>query len=176
MASWLRYQVLEPLSHDEHITDIYITAPPEKKPISLVHDEWGKCETGIYMTTPSLLGIGEILASKLGQSFDKSNPRLDAEIPELGMRLFMTRNPAIWTDSIAAMIRRRRSKPWTQPLFLAKGTLTPLASSVISHFLRTGASAFVAGDIGTAKTSMIETGTTRSRLQVYGPIHIDGKI
>ncbi len=157
MTNWLRYSVLEPLSHDEHITDIYFTAPPEKNPMTVVHDKWGKCETGFYLTTRSLISLGELLAARLDTNFDKVNPRLDAEIPELGMRLFMTRPPAIWTDSIAAMVRRRRSKPWTQPLFLQKQTLTPLASSLLSHYLRYGASGFVTGDIGTAKTSTIET-------------------
>ncbi len=157
IANWLRYSVLEPLSQDEHVTDIHFTAPTEKNPVTVVHDKWGKCETGFYITTRSLLSLGEILAARLDTNFDRVNPRLDAEIPKLGMRLFMTRSPALWTDSISAMVRRRRSKPWTQPLFLRRGTLTPLASSLMSHYLRYGASAFVTGDIGTAKTSTIET-------------------
>lgn len=157
MANWLTYRVLEPLAHDDHITDIYVPAPPETQPIRVVHERWGHCETGIYWTTPSLLGLGEILASKQGKMFDEPSPQLDAEIPELGMRLFMSRNPAIWPRSVTAAIRKRRSQPWTQPLFLERGTLTPLASSVISNLIRRGASCFIIGDIGTAKTSLLET-------------------
>lgn len=157
MANWLTYRTLEPLSHDEHITDIYITAPPELKPITIVHDKWGTCETGINLTTPTLVGLGEVLASRQNRSFDQTNPQLDAEIPELGLRLFMSRDPAIWPSSVMAAIRKRRGRPWTQPLFLDKGTLTPIASAVISNFIRLGGSAFVIGDIGTAKTSTIET-------------------
>ncbi|MBS3815675.1 MAG: type II/IV secretion system ATPase subunit, partial [Hadesarchaea archaeon] len=148
---------LEPLSRDENITDIYITAPPEKKPITITHEKWGTCETGINLTTPTLIGLGEILSSRQNRSFDQTEPQLDAEIPELGLRLFMSRDPAIWSSSVMAAIRKRRDRPWTQPLFLDKGSLTPLASSVISNFIRLGGSAFVIGDIGTAKTSMIET-------------------
>lgn len=157
MANWLTYRTLEPLSHDEHITDIYITAPPERKSITIVHDLWGTCETGINLTTPTLIGLGEVLASRQNRSFDQTNPQLDAEIPELGLRLFMSRDPAIWTPSVMTAIRKRRARPWTQLLFLEKGTLTPLASAVISNFIRLGGSAFVIGDIGTAKTSTIET-------------------
>lgn len=157
MASWLTYRVLEPLSYDDHITDIYIPAPPELQPIYVVHDRWETCETGIYWTTPALLGIGETLASRLGTAFDEVRPQLDVEIPELGMRLFLSRYPAMWPQSVSVSIRKRRRHAWTQPLFIDRGTLTPLASSLVSNIIRTGASAFVIGEKGSAKTSQIET-------------------
>jgi len=157
MASWLTYRVLEPLSYDDHITDIYIPAPPELQPIYIVHDRWETCETGIYWTTPALLGMGETLSSRLGTAFDEVRPQLDVEIPELGMRLFLSRYPAMWPQSVSVSIRKRRRHAWTQPLFIERGTLTPLASSLVSNIIRTGASAFVIGEKGSAKTSQIET-------------------
>lgn len=157
IARWFTYRVLEPLSHDDQITDIYVAAPPELQPITIEHERWGKCDTGIYWTTSALLGLGETLASHLGTSFDEVRPQLDAEIPELGMRLFLSRYPAIWSRSVEVAIRKRRSRPWTQPLFLERGTLTPLASSMLSNALRIGSSAFVIGEMGTAKTSQVET-------------------
>jgi len=157
MASWLTYRILEPLSHDDFITDVYISAPPELQPIFVEHERWGKLETGICWDTPSLLNLGEVLASRLGTSFDEVRPQLDAEIPELGMRLFLSRYPAIWERSVEVAVRKRRSNPWTQPLFIQRGTLTPLASSFLSSVLRLGSSAFVIGEMGTAKTSQVET-------------------
>lgn len=166
MASWLTYRVLEPLSYDDHITDIYIPAPPELQPIYVVHDRWETCETGIYWTTPALLGMGETLASRLGTAFDEVRPQLDVEMPELGMRLFLSRYPAVWPQSVGVSIRKRRRHAWTQPLFIDKGTLTPLASSLVSNIIRTGASAFVIGEKGSAKTSQIET-----LIPEIGPTH-----
>lgn len=157
MANWLAYRVLEPLSYDDHITDIYIPAPPELQPIYVVHERWETCETGIYWTTPELLGMCETLASRLGSAFDEVRPQLDVEIPELGMRLFMSRYPAVWPKSASIAVRKRRRHAWTQPLFLAKGTLTPLASSLLGNVIRMGASAFIIGEKGSAKTSMVET-------------------
>lgn len=157
MANWLAYRALEALSHDDRITDIYIHAPPELQPVFLEHERWGKVETGIFLTTPSMLALGETLASRLGTAFDEVHPQLDAEIPELGIRLFLSRYPAIWARSVEVAVRRRRSKPWTQPLFLDRGTLTPLASSLLGNLLRLGSSAFVIGEMGTAKTSQVET-------------------
>lgn len=157
MAGWLTYRILEPLSHDDGVTDIYISAPPELQPLTVEHERWGKLETGIRWDTPSLLGLGETLASRLGTSFDEVRPQLDAEIPELGMRLFLSRYPAIWERSVEIAVRKRRSNPWTQPLFLERGTLTPLASSLLGNVMRLGSSAFVIGEMGTAKTSQVET-------------------
>ena len=157
IANWLIYRGLEAMTHDDRITDIYIHAPPELQPVVLEHERWGKVETGIHLTTPSLLGLGETLASRLGTAFDEIHPQLDAEIPELGIRLFLSRYPAIWSRSVEVAIRRRRSRPWTQPLFLDRGTLTPLASSILGNVLRLGSSAFVIGEMGTAKTSQVET-------------------
>lgn len=158
MADWLTYRILEPLSKDENLTDIYIEAPPELQPVRIVHQRWGNCETGIYWSSPSLLGLAEILASRLDRSFDEPDPQLDTEIPELGLRLFISRDPALWTEnSAAAAIRKRRERPWTQPLFMEKGSITPLASSFVSNMIRVGSSLFTIGDIGTAKTSYLIT-------------------
>jgi type IV secretory pathway ATPase VirB11/archaellum biosynthesis ATPase len=157
MSSWLTYRWLDPLSYDDKLTDIYIPAPPELQPIRVVHERWDMCETGIYWTTPALLGLGETLASRLTTSFDEVRPQLDIEIPELGMRLFLSRYPAIWSRSIAISVRKRRRRAWTQPLFIERGTLTPLASSLVSNLIRRGASAFIIGEMGSAKTSEVET-------------------
>ena len=158
MAKWLNFKILEPISKDENITDIYVEAPPEKQPVRIVHQRWGNCETGIYWDSPSLMGLAETLASKLGRTFDEPDPQLDAEIPELGLRLFISRHPVLWTEnSAAAAIRKRRGDPWTQPLFFEKGSITPLASSFVSNMIRMGSSLFTIGDIGTAKTSYLIT-------------------
>lgn len=158
IAKWLNHKILEPLSQDENVTDIYVEAPPEKQPVRIVHQRWGNCETGIYWDSPSLMGLAETLASKLGRTFDEPDPQLDAEIPELGLRLFISRHPVLWTEnSAAAAIRKRRGEPWTQPLFFDKGSITPLASSFVSNMIRLGSSLFTIGDIGTAKTSYLIT-------------------
>ena len=166
MAGWIAYRALEPLSHDDNITNIYIHAPPELQPVAVDHTRWGRCETGIFCSTPSLLGFAEALASRLERRFDEVSPQLDAEIPELGMRLFVSRHPAIWQRSIEVAVRKRRVRPWTQPLFLERGTLTPLASSLLSNVVRLGCSAFVIGEVDTAKTSQIET-----YIPEIGPAH-----
>ena len=157
MASWLCYGALEPLSKDDNLTDVHITAPPELQAITLEHERWGRLDSGIYLSTPDLFGFAETAASREGKPFDELHPQLDAEVPELGLRLFLSRYPAIHARSVEVAVRKRRTKPWTQPLFLLRGTLTPLASSFLSNVLRIGASASIIGAMSTAKTSQVET-------------------
>jgi len=157
ITSWFMYRLLEPFSYDDNITDVYIHAPPELQPVMVEHERWGMLETGIYWDTRSMMALGESMASRLGTSFDEVRPQLDAEIQELGMRLFMSRAPTIWPNSVEMVVRKRRRRPWTQPLFLFRRTLTPLASSFLSNILRIGCSVFVIGEVGTAKTSQVET-------------------
>lgn len=152
LVSWFRYGVFEPLSQDDFLTDFSLEPPSELQPLVVEHYRWGRCDTGIYLETPGLLGFADALASREGKRFDELHPHLDAEIPELGLRVFATR-----TAGLSLSFRKRRRKPWTQPLFIELGTLTPLASSFLSNALRLGASAAIIGGMGTAKTSQLET-------------------
>ena len=152
LVEWPKYGVFGPLSKDDFLTDVQVEPPAELQPVVVEHYKWGRCETGIYLETPELLGLADALASREGKRFDELHPHLDAEIPELGLRVFATR-----TAGLSLSIRKRRSRPWTQPLFIHLGTLTPLASSFLSNVLRLGASASIIGGMGTAKTSQLET-------------------
>lgn len=152
LVRWPKYGVFETLSKDDFLTDIGVEPPAELQPLMVEHCTWGRCETGIYLETSELLGFTDALASREGKRFDEHHPHLDAEIPELGLRIFATR-----TAGLGLSIRRRRRKPWTQPLFIHLGTLSPLASSFLSNVLRLGASAAIIGGMGTAKTSQLET-------------------
>ncbi|MEM2977761.1 MAG: ATPase, T2SS/T4P/T4SS family, partial [Candidatus Hadarchaeales archaeon] len=131
--------------------------PPELQPVRVVHERWDLCETGIHCSTPFLLSLAERLASRMGTSFDEVRPQLDAEVEELGLRVFLARDPALWGKGVGMAVRKRRERTWTQPLFLQRGSLTPLASSFLSWAVREGASAFIIGEVGSAKTSLLES-------------------
>lgn len=157
LHSWTSYGVLEALSRDEHLTDFLFPSPPELQPVRVIHERWDLCETGIHCSTPFLLSLAERLASRVGTSFDEVRPQLDAEIEELGLRVFLARDPALWGKGVGMAVRKRRGRTWTQPLFLQRGSLTPLASSFLSWAVREGASAFIIGEVGSAKTSLLES-------------------
>jgi len=156
LSRWTSYGILEALSRDEHLTDFLLPSPPELQPVRVIHERWDLCETGIRCSTPSLLHLAERLASRVGTSFDEVRPELDVEVEELGLRIFLARDPALWRG-VGMAVRKRRERTWTQPLFLQRRTLTPLASAVLSWAVREGASAFIIGEVGSAKTSLLES-------------------
>ena len=156
VSRWTSYGILEALSRDEHLTDFLLPSPPELQPVRVIHERWDLCETGIRCSTPSLLHLAERLASRVGTSFDEVRPELDVEVEELGLRIFLARDPALWRG-VGMAVRKRRERTWTQPLFLQRRTLTPLASSFLSWAVREGASAFIIGEVGSAKTSLLES-------------------
>ncbi len=157
LSSWTSYGVLEALSRDEHLTDFLLPSPPELQPVRVIHERWDLCETGIHCSTSFLLSLAERLASRMGTSFDEVRPQLDAEVEELGLRIFLARDPALWGKGVGMAVRKRRERTWTQPLFLQRRSLTPLASSFLSWAVREGASAFIIGEVGSAKTSLLES-------------------
>jgi len=156
LSRWTSYGILEALSRDEHLTDFLFPSPPELQPVRVIHERWDLCETGIRCSTPSLLHLAERLASRVGTSFDEIRPELDVEVEELGLRIFLARDPALW-KGVGMAVRKRRERTWTQPLFLQRRTLTPLASAFLSWAVREGASAFLIGEVGSAKTSLLES-------------------
>ncbi|TDA32668.1 MAG: hypothetical protein DSO02_05100, partial [Hadesarchaea archaeon] len=156
LSSWTSYGILEALSRDEHLTDFLFPSPPELQPVRVIHERWDLCETGIHCSTSFLLSLAARLASRVGTSFDEVRPQLDVEVEELGLRIFLARDPALW-KGVSMAVRKRREKTWTQPLFLLRGSLTPLASSFLSWAVRNGASAFIIGEVGSAKTSLLES-------------------
>jgi type IV secretory pathway ATPase VirB11/archaellum biosynthesis ATPase len=156
LSRWTSYGILEALSRDEHLTDFLLPSPPELQPARVIHERWDLCETGIRCSTPALLHLAERLASRVGTSFDEVRPELDVEVEELGLRIFLARDPALW-KGVGMAVRKRRERTWTQPLFLQRKTLTPLASAFLSWAVREGASAFLIGEVGSAKTSLLES-------------------
>ncbi len=152
LVRWSKYGLLEPLSRDDNLTDIHLEPPVDLQPVMVEHVRWGKCQTGFCISTLELERLAGRLAALEDKRFDEQHPHLDAELGELGLRFFFARTP-----QLSASVRKRRRKPWTQPLFIQLGTLTPLAGSFLSTLLRLGFGVVVLGAIGTAKTSQVET-------------------
>jgi len=68
------------------------------------------------------------LTVNVDATFDEVRPELDVEVEELGLRIFLARDPALWRG-VGMAVRKRRERTWTQPLFLQRRPLPPLASA-----------------------------------------------
>ena len=114
-----------------NIQDITINSPMGETPIFIVHQDFSDCKTNIVPTTAE----AESWASKLrlvsGRPLDEANPILDTELelPGVRSRVAVVASP-LNPNGLAFALRRHRDKPWTLPLFIKSGMITPLAAGM----------------------------------------------
>ena len=156
----VRYSVgfglIEVLLQDDRVQDITINSPMGEIPMFIVHQDYTDCKTNIIPTRTD----AESWASKLrlisGNPLDEANPILDSElnIPGANARVAAITAPLNPTG-LAFAIRRHRDRPWTLPLFIKNGMLTPLAAGIISFIVDGARTMLVAGTRSAGKTSLL---------------------
>ncbi len=157
----IRYTVgfglIEVLLKDPKIQDITVNSPMGQIPMFIVHQDFGDCKTNIL---PSI-SDGESWASKLrlisGRPLDEANPVLDTEIeiPLIANARVGVIGPPLNPSGIAYAFRRHRDRPWTLPLFIKNGMLTPLAAGVLSFIIDGSRTMLIAGTRSAGKTSLL---------------------
>ncbi|MBR9679588.1 MAG: type II/IV secretion system ATPase subunit [Candidatus Altiarchaeota archaeon] len=151
------FGVLELLLMDAHIQDITINAPLVN-PVFVYHADAEDCETNIFPTYEETQSWAARLRLQSGRPLDESNPVLDTHI-EFGQ---VRARVAAITKSLSPFglsfaIRRHRAKPWTLPLFIKHGMMSPLAAGLISFFVDGSRTMLVAGTRGAGKTSVLQS-------------------
>lgn len=150
------FGLIEVLLQDEQIQDISVNSPMGRIPMFIVHGEYGDCRTNIIPT----VGESESWASKLrllsGRPFDEANPILDTELilPQARARVAAITAP-LNPSGLAYSFRRHRDKPWTLPLFIKGGMITPLAAGLLSFLIDGARTILVAGTRSSGKTSLL---------------------
>jgi archaeal flagellar protein FlaI len=153
------FGLIEVLLADEKVQDITANSPMGQVPLHLVHEEFGECKTNIF---PSVQD-GETWASKLrimsGRPLDEADPILDTEIeiPNIASARVGVIAPPLNPTGIAYAFRRHRDKPWTLPLFMSRGMLTPLAAGLLSFIIDGNRTILIAGTRSAGKTSLLSS-------------------
>ncbi|HIH42041.1 TPA: type II/IV secretion system ATPase subunit [Candidatus Woesearchaeota archaeon] len=150
------FGLVEVLLQDDKIQDISVNSPMGQVPIYIVHGEFDDCVTNIYPTKSE----SESWASKLrmisGRPLDEANPILDTELelPGVSTRVSTITKPLDPTG-LAFSFRRHRDKPWTLPLFIKTGMVTPLAAGLISFLVDGTRTMLIAGTRSSGKSSLL---------------------
>ncbi len=150
------FGLVEVLLQDDKIQDISVNSPMGQVPIYIVHGEFDDCVTNIYPTKSE----SESWASKLrmisGRPLDEANPILDTELelPGVSTRVSTITRPLDPTG-LAFSFRRHRDKPWTLPLFIKTGMITPLAAGLISFLVDGTRTMLIAGTRSSGKSSLL---------------------
>jgi len=148
--------VLEVLLADERIQDIYINSPIESKPILIFHQDYQECQTNLIPTREDAESWATRLRIQSGRPLDEANPVLDTDIGVPGGKArFAVITKGLSPLGFGFAIRRHRDKPWTLPLFIKNGMISPLAAGLISFLVDGSVSLLVAGGRGSGKSSML---------------------
>ncbi len=148
--------VLEILLADERIQDIYINSPIESQPIMVFHQDYQECQTNLIPTREDAESWATRLRIQSGRPLDEANPVLDTDIGVPGGKArFAVITKGLSPQGFGFAIRRHRDKPWTLPLFVKAGMLSPLAAGLISFLVDGSVSILVAGGRGSGKTSVL---------------------
>ncbi len=150
------FSLVEVLLQDEKIQDITINSPMGRLPAFVVHQEYEECITNIIPTANE----GDSWATKLrlisGRPLDEANPILDTELilPNARARVAAVASP-LNPSGIAYAFRRHRDRPWTLPLFIKNGMITPAAAGLLSFLIDGSRTMLVAGTRSAGKTSFL---------------------
>ncbi len=146
------FGLIEVLLEDEKVEDIYVNAPVGSTPIIFKHSIHGECETNIYPNIKEAKAWASRFRMLSGRALDEANPVLDTELEtkKARARVAVIQKPLSPTG-LAFTFRRHRERPWTLPLFMKVGMITPLSAGLISFLIDGARPMLVAGTRGSGK-------------------------
>ena len=150
------FGLIELILKDPKVQDISINSPALMTPITIIHADYGECVTNITITPLDVDSWATKLRLMSGRPLDESNPVLDAEllVPGSRSRVAVIQAP-LSPSGLAFSFRRHRDKPWTLPLFVKNGMVTPLAAGLLDFIIQGGRTMLVAGTRSAGKTSLL---------------------
>lgn len=151
------FGLIEVLLEDEYVQDITINSPTGLSPIFLVHGKYDDCKTNIVPTVSDAQSWASKLRLISGRPLDEANPVLDTEIeiPNIAKARVGAITKPLNPTGLAYAFRRHRDKPWTLPLFVNVGMVTPLAAGLISFIVDGNRTVLVAGTRSAGKSSLL---------------------
>jgi type IV secretory pathway ATPase VirB11/archaellum biosynthesis ATPase len=150
------FGLVEVLLADDKVEDIYLNSPIGLTPVFVKHAEYGECNSNII---PNMRDA-EAWASRFrlisGRALDEANPVMDTEliIPEARARVAIIQQP-LSPQGLSFAFRRHRQSPWTLPLFINAGMISPLAAGLLWFLVDGSRTLLVAGTRGAGKSSLL---------------------
>jgi type IV secretory pathway ATPase VirB11/archaellum biosynthesis ATPase len=152
----LGFGLIEVLLSDPKIQDISINAPAPLTPLSVIHADYGECNTNIYVSEREVQSFATKLRLISGRPLDEANPVLDTRLilPYGTARVAAIQEP-LSPSGLAYAFRRHRDKPWTLPLFIDNKFITAEAAGLMSFLVDSASTMLVAGTRSAGKTSLL---------------------
>ncbi len=150
------FGVVELLLEDERVQDLTINSPMGQVPIFLLHENHAECVTNITPSTADFESWTTKFRLLSGRPLDEANPILDTEIilPKSRSRLSVIGKP-LNPYGFGMSFRRHRDTPWTLPLFIKNGMMTPLSAGLLSFTIEGARAHLIAGTRSSGKSSFL---------------------
>ncbi len=150
------YGILEVILADPAIQDAYINSPVGASPVFLFHEKYEECITNIVPTRDDAEAWATRFRIESGRPLDESSPVLDTDISLPGGRARVAAiTKSVSPTGLAFAFRRHRDRPWTFPLMISKGMMTPLAAGLMSFVIDGARTIIYAGTRSAGKTSVL---------------------
>ncbi len=141
---------LEPLLHDDDITDILVNGHNQ-----VYVEKFGKLHaTGVtFQDDQHLMLIIDRIVSQVGRRVDEASPMVDARLRD-GSRINAI-IPPLALDGPALSIRRFGKRRYDIEALVEKGSLTPEIVDLLKALVRARLNVIVCGGTGSGKTTML---------------------
>ncbi len=144
------FDVLEPLLHDEEITEIMINGPD-----GIFTEKHGKI-TGSdrrFESEERLRDIIQQIVSGANRTVNEADPIADARLPD-GSRVNVVL-PPVAIDGPVVTIRKFPKEPFTLEKIIECGTVTQEAAESLKKLVAAGYNIFISGGTGSGKTTFL---------------------
>ncbi len=143
---------LEVFIADEHLEEI--TVNTSKEPIWIFHKKYGWCKSNVRIfDEATIYDLSEHIGRLVGRQINNIAPLMDAELPD-GSRVNATLFP-ISQKGNTITIRKFSKNPWTMPLLIKSGEISPEIASLIWLCVQNEISMVVSGGTASGKTSFL---------------------
>ncbi|MBU2497103.1 MAG: Flp pilus assembly complex ATPase component TadA [Nanoarchaeota archaeon] len=150
------FGLIEILLLDDKLQDIVINAPIGLTQIFVRHADYDECVTNIMPSQEDAESWAAKFRMISGRPLDEAHPVLDTEltVQNISARVSIIQEP-LSPYGLAYAIRRFREKPWTLPLFVKIGMMSPLAAGLFSFLIDGSRTMLIAGTRSSGKTSLL---------------------
>ncbi len=178
--------ILESVLKDIKVEDVYVDAPAPANPLYIKLDGGtidkmsNICRTNIILGKDDIDSILSRFRMESGRPFSESNPVLEYNMDEFGIRVTIIGKP-LSPEGVALALRRHSDEPWTLLRLIENGTITPLAAGLFSFLIDGRSTILVAGSRGAGKTSllgalMLEFPTSQRLLTIEDTLELPSRV
>jgi pilus assembly protein CpaF len=141
---------LEPLLHDETITEVMVNGPNH-----VYIERGGKIERveSAFLNNEHVLRIIDRIITPMGRRIDEMSPRVDARLPD-GSRVNAIVEPLSLVGPVIT-VRKFAAKPFTVDDLIRFGTATPDMFEFLRICIEARLNLFVSGGTGSGKTTTL---------------------